>query len=536
MARELSNLRLGDLLTDAGLLKFEELQEAVHIAKNQSLPVGRVLIMSGYLSERVLQCAIKVQSLVKDAILDYELGLKALAILQTEPIELDDALQRLGWSKQEGMRTNKLGELLLTAGIINTMQLDLALAQSEHSGLPLGRVLVNFSLISEQLLASALSAQLLVRDKKITREQAIQGLVAARDRAVPLEETLPEAGHLKLPSKPSVRLGQLLVVAGLVDEAKLMQAVELGLVQEKPLGKMLLSLNVVSEQVLSKALEAQALVATGIDLDQAANILTTAVNKDITIGQATSLLMGSQKANRAESEGPQLPLYQFLQLSGMITKKDIEQAIRAGTEDPEIMGKMLLKAGVLEDYIVDAAVACCGLISRHVLQTEQAIMALNHCRRTRSSIYDCFDEFGWSQPPEAEMRDTNPGLPKPVTGIAATIERRAQAVDRKKQEEAPPEQSVFEVLQQQADASSEETDSETPADAEAHADLNEEHEPGNETTAPEAETETETETKGEVEGEAEAKAESEADGEPDADSDDEDKPKKPKKKLIDLVP
>jgi hypothetical protein len=510
MARELSSLRLGDLLTDAGLLKFEELQEAVHIAKNQSLPVGRVLIMSGYLSERVLQCAIKVQSLVKDGLLEYELALKALAILQTEPIDLDEALSRLGWSKAEGARTNKLGELLLSAGIINTMQLDLALAQSEHSGLPLGRVLVNFSLVSEQLLASALSAQVLVRDKKITREQAVQGLAAAKERSVPLEETLPEVGTLMLPSKPSVRLGQLLLVAGLVDEAKLMQAVELGLVREQRLGKMLLSLNVVSEPVLAKALEAQALVATGIDLDQAANILTTAVNKDISIADAASLLMGAQKA-KTEPETQPLPIYQFLQLSGLINKKDIEQAIRVGTEDPELMGRMLLKAGILEDYVVEAAISCCDLISKHVLQTEQAIMALNHCQRTRSSIYDCFDEFGWSQPPDAEGRqqqsDSGQFKPAQTQGIAGTIERqvaRTSGSKLPKQEPPPPSEqpSVLSVLNQQAEGEAQvETSDAKPADT-AQVDLSEEQ-PAEEAIEPDSEPE---------------------------------KPSKPKKKLIDLVP
>lgn len=507
MSKELSSLRLGDLLTAAGLLKLEELQEAVHIAKNQSLPVGRVLIMSGYLSERILQASIKVQSLVKDGILDYELALDTLNMLQSEPVELDEALQRLGWIKQEGMRTNKLGELLLAAGIINTMQLDLALAQSEHSGLPLGRVLVNFSLVSEQLLASALSAQLLVRDKKISREQAIQGLAAAKDRAVPLEETLSDIGTLRLPSKPSVRLGQLLLLAGLVEESKLMQAVELGLVKEKPLGKMLLSLDVVSEAVLAKALEAQALVATGIDLDQAANILTTAVNKDITITHATSLLMGAQKVNRAEPAAPQLPLYKFLQLSGLITKTDIEHAVRISTEDPELMGRMLMKAGLLEEYVVDAAISCCDLIGKRILQTEQAIMALNHCQRTRSSIYGCFDEFGWTPPPTSDLREPDRAQGTPAQGIAANIERQAaqsQSGQHQKQESTALEPSVFSVLQQQADEST------SPASQEP-------------SLAPEN---TYTEVAEDVPPQDES-----SQAEPE-----QDKPAKPKKKLIDLVP
>ncbi len=420
MAKELSNLRLGDLLTAAGLLKIEELQEAAYIAKNQSLPVGRVLIMSGYLSEALLRSAIKVQSLVKDDVLSLALAQKTLALLAIEPMELETALQKVGWVRPSNMRTNKLGELLSAAGIVNKMQLDLALAQSEHSGLPLGRALVNFGLISEELLASALSAQIFIRDKRITREQAVTALIAAKERAVSLEQTLSESGTIQLPSKPSVRLGQLLVIAGLLEESMLMHAVEIGLVEEQPLGKTLLSLGLIAEPTLVKALEAQALVATGVDVDQAANILTTAVNKNITIAHASSLLMGAQKANKAEADGKSLSLYQFLQLSGLLSAKDLERAIRVGTQDPQIMGTILQKAHILEDYVIEAAIACNDLINKRVLRPDQAIMALNHCQRTRSSIYDCFDEFGWSQPsekpkPEAEIeqlvQSDNPAAP-----------------------------------------------------------------------------------------------------------------------------
>lgn len=441
MAKEISSLRLGDLLTAAGLLKFEELQEAAHIAKNQSLPVGRVLIMSGYLSEHLLKATLKVQSLVKDDLLDYELALKSLAMLPKDNISLEQALQRLGWTQPDSMPTNKIGELLTASQLVDTMQLDLALAQSAHSGLPVGRVLVNFGLLSEALLASTLNAQIFIRDKRITREQAIKALRAAKERSVPLEQALADTGTLHLPPKPSVRLGQLLIMAGLVEEPDLMKAVELGLIKEQRLGKMLLTLNLISEQILAKALEAQALVATGVDVDQAANILTTAVNKEITIAQATSLLLGAKQAGKTEVLAQELSLHQFLQLSGLVTACDLERAIQSGVQDADIMGRMLIKAGVLEDYIIEAAIACSDLVGKRVLRTEQAIMAINHCRRTRNSIYDCFDEFGWTQPPEISKpiagakqstakADTPPRPPRPpkpanTTGVLLKLQKNA---------------------------------------------------------------------------------------------------------------
>jgi alkylated DNA nucleotide flippase Atl1 len=159
-------LRLGDLLTSAGLLKAEELRQAMLIAKSQGLPVGRVIIMSGFMSENNLQAAVQCQSLLKDGILSAEIAVNALRTLHRENISLDEALQKLSVNlNQSGNSTNKLGELLIEAGILTKAQLDDALAHGKSSGLPLGRVLVVTNIISEQLLASALNAQILIRDK-----------------------------------------------------------------------------------------------------------------------------------------------------------------------------------------------------------------------------------------------------------------------------------------------------------------------------------------------------------------------------------
>jgi hypothetical protein len=392
-------MRLGDLLTAAGMLKLEQLREAIEIARQQSLPVGRVLIMYGYLSGLQLQAAIHLQSMLKDNLIDYDMALKVLGVIAASNIPVEEALQQVGWERAEPHgKTNKLGEILLAAGIVDNQQLELGLQHSGVTGLPLGRVLINLGIISEQLLSSALSAQVLIREQRVERDKAVQGLIAAKERQIPFEQSLQEIGQLQLPLRPGVRLGQLLVMAGLLEEQNLMHALELGLVQEQPIGKMLLSLSLVTEDNLSKALEAQALVADGMDVDQAANILTTAIAKSTTIAHASSLLLGSHKATELESDTPALPLYQLLQLAGLLGPQELEAAVRVGTQDTEIMSRMLQKAGILDSHVIAAAVACTDLVTKRVLKTEQAIMAVNNCKHMRGSIYEFFDEFGWSHP------------------------------------------------------------------------------------------------------------------------------------------
>src|ERR1700732_5071409 len=113
MAAERSGVRLGDLLTGAGLLQASDLREAMLISKQQGLPVGRGLIMSGYLTEQHLQAAVQAQSLLKDGLIEFEMVIKALTLVGADDITLEEAFKRLKWNKKTDAITNKLGELLL---------------------------------------------------------------------------------------------------------------------------------------------------------------------------------------------------------------------------------------------------------------------------------------------------------------------------------------------------------------------------------------------------------------------------------------
>ncbi|MBZ0188441.1 MAG: hypothetical protein K8F91_19490, partial [Candidatus Obscuribacterales bacterium] len=350
MAQQGSQIRLGDLLTQAGLLKAKDLREAMIIAKQQSLPVGRVLIMAQFISEPNLQSAVQCQSMLKDGHLDMNLAIEALQLASTKSIGLDQALNELGWSIKSDMLTNKLGEFLIEAALLSKEQLEQGLVEADNSGLPLGRVLVSMGTLSEQILSSALNAQILVRDGKIAREQAIVGLIACRDRQITIEQSLSESG-LQLPSQESIRLGQLLIQAKLLKEDKLMSAVEIGLVEEKPIGQVLVETGQLSQVNLQLALEVQHAVSIGkIKKADCGPILNKMVKKGLTIEDAI-------KANQPISQpSRELPLYQFLQLSGIIAAKDIEEALKQGSRNTELMGSMLLLTGALDEHLLNCAV------------------------------------------------------------------------------------------------------------------------------------------------------------------------------------
>lgn len=381
-------VRLGDLLTSAGLLKAEELRQAMLITKSQSLPVGRVIIMSGFMSETNLQAAVHCQSLLKDGLFTTEQAVTALRTLARENGSLDDALNKLGI--QQSGPTNKLGELLIEAGILTKAQLDDALAHGKSSGLPLGRVLVVTNIISEQLLASALNAQILIRDKRVEREQAISSLRAAKDRQIPLEQTLAEKG-LNLNAE-TVRLGELLVMAKLLDEQKLMQIVEMGLVKEQPIGQVLVESGLVSESLLQLALSVQTYVASGkLRKSLSGQVLEIVAREGISVETAVERIQPDK-----QQISNNLPLYQFLQLAGVIGPKDIEDALKAGSRNAQLMGQMLLLTGAIDQNLLQIALKCSELMAQGILKAEQAVIALGICWKTKGSLEDAFRQLGWS--------------------------------------------------------------------------------------------------------------------------------------------
>lgn len=384
-------MRLGDLLTQAGLLEAKSLREAMMIAKQQGLPVGRVLIMAQFISEPNLQAAVQAQSLIKDGLAEADLAIEALKRCASDSVSLDQALADLGWTDTSTTLSNKLGELIVEAEILTEDSLKEGLAQADQSGFPLGRVLVSMGLMTEQLLASALNAQILVRDGKISREQAIQGLRSCRDRQISLEESLSEHG-LTMPSKESIRLGELLVNAQIIDTDRLMQAVELGLVEEKPIGQVLVNLGCLNNEELDTTLLIQKCVAEGkVTKGASGELLKLMLTEGLDYDEAMKAIQAVQpRQSRA------LPLYQFLQLSGIITAKDIEEALKLGSKDTELMGRMLLLTNAIDQHVLSCAIELNALMTAGTLKAEQAMLAMGLCQNRQCTVAQAFKSLGWN--------------------------------------------------------------------------------------------------------------------------------------------
>ncbi|HEY9715672.1 MAG TPA: hypothetical protein V6C72_19515 [Chroococcales cyanobacterium] len=168
-------VKLKELLTQSGVLRKEELNEAVQIARETGQMIGKVLIMSGYLSKEALTAALEAQALVRDNQVNFEQAAAAIKAVHDENCTLEEGLARIGWvAPQQEVKTARLGELLLEAGVINQAQFDKALSLSHESSEPLGSCLRILKFIAPEALLHALDLQAAIREGDISRSEGVR--------------------------------------------------------------------------------------------------------------------------------------------------------------------------------------------------------------------------------------------------------------------------------------------------------------------------------------------------------------------------
>jgi hypothetical protein len=391
------DLRIGEFLIAAEIVQRRELTESLSLARRSGLPIGRVLVVSGLVSENGLRQALKVQSMVRDSILPFRMGVDALKLACSEELSLEEALSRLGWSEGATKQTNKLGELLLTAEVINQQTLETAMRTAEATGMPLGRSLISLGLLSDEMLSAALDAQVLVRDFKIGRQQSVDGLRAAKKRREPVDEMLKEQGFLRGPLPNLIRLGQLFNEAGVIGVEQLWNALTRSFVQQISIGQALCEMKLIDREQLQYGLLVQEMVANRtLDFLQASEVLHSVCRTKNSLATALSHL-----ALRPEKFKSNLRFHDLLRVAGMINNQvidllRIEHKTPPSSQDAFDTAHTILSNGVLSERSVNGASRCYFLLATGWLNIQQAIVALSYFRRRDCDFDTVLQELQWT--------------------------------------------------------------------------------------------------------------------------------------------
>lgn len=412
LGRPQTSVRLGELLVQAGMLTQIQLQEAVRHSKGKRLQIGQVLIMFGYLSPRDLQSALEAQSALRDKSVDYNLALRCLKIAYKIGGSFKDILQdHEGGTSQKKAPTSKLGELLVEAGVINNDQLTRAIEESLATGLPLGRMLVLHQSVSPEALKTALDVQTRVRDEMLTRDEALTAIREAGglEPLAPGEESRVHNGTA-VPSlrKKGIRLGELLVLAGVITESDVMTALEAGLLKQQPLGQALVSQNIVSQDILDGALTLQSEVDEGrLEPLAAAECLT----KCHTTGVSPQEAMKDRGSARTPSKAV-INYEKLLTLARVVSPEDIGAAFDISSKSSQIIGKVLVLTGYMEVSTLQATLRCYQLLSKGLITQDDAVATLDYCLHQPEGAQLTFDqalhELGWIGKKELTMTGEKP--------------------------------------------------------------------------------------------------------------------------------
>jgi hypothetical protein len=179
MGDDTEPIRIGELLTRAGVLSPEEVREQLDIAATIGQRIGQTLVQLGKLTDRQLLSVVEVQSLLADGAVSLDMAVGAIRLVCDDNVCLEDALKQMGAS-DACAESSRLGELLLAAGLVTQEDLWRALSMCLTESIPLGHALLRLKILNPQVLADALSAQKRIRAGQTSIGEAACQLKADR--------------------------------------------------------------------------------------------------------------------------------------------------------------------------------------------------------------------------------------------------------------------------------------------------------------------------------------------------------------------
>jgi hypothetical protein len=397
--------RIGELLVSANIVRPEALLHALKESKASSRPIGRVLMTMGVLKERDLEAALELQSMLREGLVSNQFGIRALNLAIRTDISLTDSFLKLGWQPPEraAATTNELAQMFLDAQIVPRKQMEEALARSTTAKIPLGRCLVLSRAISTSLLSSALTAQVMLRDGKITREQAIAGLKAAFRKQQPIEQSLTESGAWEGNSQ-ALRIGDLLTSAGLVTEGDKMSAIEQGLQSQQPIGQVLLRQGLLSQALLNDTLKVQQLVNSGqITPQQGTDLLRDSHARGI----AVETIMAEWQTKEREVERAFKGIA-LLEKAGILSEAEVGRMQAKTVHHKTVVLELLRKSGRLSQQLLDAAMQADGLVEDQIIGVDQAIAVLMHCQKFGIEFHSALQNAPWEDRPPPPAQGAGP--------------------------------------------------------------------------------------------------------------------------------
>jgi hypothetical protein len=380
----------------AGIVSDEFIKSALASFEDRGLPLGKILTISGYLSDVQLKLALDIQSLVNDRRVPLEIGVRVLSLAHNEGLTLTEAFEKSNVVLPQDQLSNKLGQLLTGAGVISQAILDDALGVSQTSGLPLGHIFCYRGLLSQQLLETALLGQQLVRRGSLSRENCIAAIAKAYMREQALEQLPFNAGFERCMTRHTPRIGELVFEGQFIGDAQLITALQLSLSNAITSGAAMISCAELPPGVILACVEMQEMIDNEL-LDSPLAFDTLFRMKEFGHSFERSLA-------EACTHGPLLnqtiKLVELLEQAGLLgcpaaeLSPDMQERLALHYNQAKDVARLLLDGNISDEHAVYSALRLVHLIYQDKLTFEQAASALEIAHRTPLFVDEALYRLG----------------------------------------------------------------------------------------------------------------------------------------------
>jgi hypothetical protein len=416
-------VKLGALLVGLEFITQQELIAIMDMANQVGMPLGRALVLSGKITDAELTIALQLHGLMRTSDVSMETAKKTFSLVCYQGMPLLNALQRTGWTPSVNLpkENSQLGTLLLDANLISEEQVHEAQETSHKLGLPLGRILTLMGLVSHPMIVRVLDLQSMIRMGRLSHDEAIEylkndahppELQDDSKKAYKREEVDEDLQTAKFDqptsktkpliaaeerNKRSIRLGELLILAGILTESDMMNAVELSLTRGEPLGAVLIQLGLITATQLRLALTLQESISSGsLDIQSATDTLFMESGNSLTEKlTAVDSDAAPRRSRLAEqNDAPKLRIGELLKLCGFVHEEEIQSSIALARDYPSVLGRMLVVNGYIDESTLLAALRCQFMVRNKLITIEQAVSAMQYSRQSKLSFDDALDELG----------------------------------------------------------------------------------------------------------------------------------------------
>jgi hypothetical protein len=366
---------LGELITASGIVSGSIVEEAQVHAKECSMPVGRVLVMSGHLGEGDLNSALRAAKMVKEGKLTRRQATQALREAYHQCIPFEQALDEI----LEYFPATKLGLLLIKADIVSDTTLAKLEERTREGGIlgnTLGQALTAHGIISAALLTKAIELLTLTRESRITLDQAAEALRACCAAKLPADVALRKVTGEPIRENQLARIGALLTAAEIASREDILLAAEISAEANRPIGEILIELGIIDEYVLQATLTVQGMIAVGsLTENQGLEILHQVRCHRVPVEQVLDELRVLKKR-----------IVELLKFATIIDERHIQKAIELHPSFAHDIARALMAANLVDLATVKNAVRCLALMQSEGIKEDIAAAALRHSQRTGMPI------------------------------------------------------------------------------------------------------------------------------------------------------